>query len=402
MASPSKLKSILRRRSSIEQRCREDEATRARLRYQPWYHHPEKQDGAHVWIGGKRLLMMSSNDYLGLSNHPRVVEAGEAALRKWGSSTTGARLANGSRAYHRELEEDLALFLGKEDCQVLNAGYLACMTAVSTFAQKGDLVLVDRNVHSSLWSGISLSSARVERFAHNKPSDLQDILLTEDRSIPKLVVIEGVYSMEGHIAPLQELLEVSRDHNCFFVLDDAHGFGVLGDRGQGTTGYLDRNNEIDIICGSLSKSMASTGGFIAGSKALVEYLRTHSKQTIFSAAISPAQAACARTALRLLQDEPEHRERLWDNTRYYKRLLNQLDLDIWESQTPAVPIIVGGKERAYRIWKNLMDRGIFTVIAIAPAVPPGRDLLRTAVSARHSREDLERVAEALSRAFKRS
>ncbi|HSH09023.1 MAG TPA: aminotransferase class I/II-fold pyridoxal phosphate-dependent enzyme [Oceanipulchritudo sp.] len=362
----------------------------------------ESNDGAHVYIEGRRMLMMSSNDYLGLSSHPKVIEAGKKALEEWGSSTTGARLANGSRAYHRKLELALAEFIGKEDCQVLSAGYLACMGAVMTYAQRGDLILVDRNVHSSLWSGIGLSGARVERFAHNSPSDLQDILTTESRDLPKLVVMEGVYSMEGHIAPLQELIEVGRDYNCFFVVDDAHGFGVLGDRGQGTVGYLDRTNEVDVICGSLSKSMASTGGFICGSKEVIEYLRTHSKQTIFSAAISPSQAACAHAALEILHDEPEHRERLWDNTRYYKRLLNHLDLDIWNSETPAVPLVIGNKEQTYRVWKQLMDDGIFTVIAIAPAVPPGKDLIRTAVSARHTREDLERVAESLAKAFKRA
>lgn len=402
MASTSKLKSLFRRRSSIRNRCRDDEATRARLKYQPWYHHIERQEGARVWIDGREMLMMSSNDYLGLSDHPKVIEAGEQALAKWGSSTTGARLANGSRTYHRDLELALAEFIGKEDCQILSAGYLACMGAVMTFAEKGDLILVDRNVHSSLWSGISLSGARVERFAHNSPSDLQDILTTEDRDRPKMVVIEGVYSMEGHIAPLQELIEVAHDYNCFFVVDDAHGFGVLGDRGQGTVGYLDRLQEVDVVCGSLSKSMASTGGFIAGSREVIEYLRTHSKQTIFSAAISPSQAACASAALELLQNEPEHRERLWENTRYYKRLLNQLDLDIWNSETPAVPIVIGNKERTYRIWKHLMAEGIFSVIAIAPAVPPGKDLLRTAVSARHTRQDLERVADVLGKALKRA
>lgn len=402
MATSSKIKSFFRRRSSILQRCHDDEATRARLKYNPWYFHIERQEGSKVWVDGQEMLMMSSNDYLGLSDHPRVVQAGQAAMDKWGSSTTGARLANGSRQYHKELEEALADFIGKEACQVLSAGYLACMGAVMTFAQKGDLILVDRNVHSSLWSGISLSGARIERFAHNSPSDLQDILTTEDRDRPKLVVLEGVYSMEGHIAPLQELIEVGRDYNCFFVVDDAHGFGVLGDRGQGTVGYLDRLNETDVICGSLSKSMASTGGFVAGSRAVIEYLRTHNKQTIFSAAISPSQAGCALAALQVLQEEPEHRERLWENTRYYKRLLNQLDLDIWNSETPAVPIVIGSKERTYRIWKSLLDEGIFTVIAIAPAVPPGKDLIRTAVSARHTREDLDRVAEALSKAFKRS
>lgn len=401
VAPLSKLQSFFSRRSSILKRCQEDEATRARLKYQPWYHQFDRQDGAKVWIDGREMLMMSSNDYLGLSTHPKVIQAGKDALDQWGSSTTGARLANGSRRFHDQLEAALAEFLSKEACQVLSAGYLACMASVMTFAQKGDLILVDRNVHSSLWSGITLSGARIERFAHNSASDLQDILMTEDRDRPKLVVVEGVYSMEGHIAPLQELLEVSREHNCFFVVDDAHGFGVLGDRGQGTVGYLDRSNDVDVICGSLSKSMASTGGFVAGSREVIEYLRTHSKQTIFSAAISPSQAACAHAALKVLQEEPEHRERLWENTRYYKRLLNQLDLDTWDSETPAVPIVIGNKERTFRIWKSLMDAGIFTVMAIAPAVPPGKDLLRTAVSARHTYDDLERVAEALGKAYRR-
>lgn len=401
MTFPIRLSPRSRRENSIQQRCVRDEATRARLRYQPWYLHIERQEGAHVWVDGRKLIMMSSNDYLGLTDHPKVLEAGRDALAKWGTSTTGARLANGSRAYHRELEEELAAFLGKEDCIVLSAGYLACMASVATFAAKGDLILVDRNVHSSLWSGISLSAARVERFSHNNPSDLQDILMTEARDMPKMVVVEGVYSMEGHIARLPELIEVARDHNTFFVVDDAHGLGVLGDRGQGTVGYLDRTNEVDLICGSLSKALASTGGYIAGSKAVIEYLRTHSKQTIFSAAISPSQAAGALAALRVLQSEPEHRERLWDNTRYFKQLLNRLELETWESETPAVPIIIGNKERTFRIWRHLLENGVFSVIAIPPAVPPGRDLLRTAVSARMTREQLDRVGDVLKRAFRK-
>jgi 8-amino-7-oxononanoate synthase len=392
---------LLRPKNTILQRCLRDEGTKARLKYNPWYHHITRQNGCRIQVDGRDMLMMSSNDYLGLSFHPRVIQAGQDALAKWGSSTTGSRLANGSRSFHRELEERLAVFLGKEDAMVLSAGYLACMGAVATFAEKGDLILVDRNVHSSLWSGILLSGASVERFAHNNPSDLQDILVTEDRNRPKMVVVEGVYSMEGHIAPLQELIEVCRPFNCFFVVDDAHGLGVLGDRGQGTVGYLDRTNDIDIICGSLSKSMASTGGFIAGSKATIEYLRSHSKQTIFSAAISPSQAAVARASLDVLQDEPEHRERLWENTRYYKRLLNQIGANIWESETPAVPIVLGNKERTYRVWKELMDAGIFTVISIPPGVPPGKDLIRTAVSAQHTFEDLERMVECLKKSLKK-
>jgi 8-amino-7-oxononanoate synthase len=397
---PFEIPSLLRPRNSILQRCVQDEATKARIKYNPWYHHIEAQKGSRVWVDGREMLMMSSNDYLGLSFHPRVLEAGKQAIDTWGSSTTGSRLANGSRVYHRQLEEQLAAFIGTEDAMVLSAGYLACMGAVATFAQKGDLILVDRNVHSSLWSGILLSGANVERFAHNSPSDLQDILITEDRKRPKLVVVEGVYSMEGHIAPLQELIEVCRPYNCFFVVDDAHGLGVLGDRGQGTVGYLDRIPDVDVICGSLSKSTASTGGFIAGSKPVIEYLRSHSKQTIFSAAISPSQAMVARASLEILQQEPEHREKLWENTRFYKRLLNQIGINIWDSETPAVPIVLGHKELTYRVWKHLLDQGIFTVISIPPGVPPGKDLIRTAVSAQHTFEDLERVAEALGKALK--
>lgn len=401
MKKPIFKSNALKRKCTILDRCIHDEATHARLKYNPWYYEIQRQSGSNVWVDGREMLMMSSNDYLGLTDHPKVLAAGVEAMQRWGSSTTGARLANGTRSYHRQLEEEIAAFIGKESSMVLSAGYLACMAAVMTFAQKGDLILVDRNVHSSLWSGITLSGARVERFAHNNPSDLQDILSTEDRARPKMLVIEGVYSMEGHIAPLQEIIEVCREHNCFVVVDDAHGFGVLGDRGQGTVGYLDRTHEVDVICGSLSKSMASTGGFIAGSRQIIEYVRTHSKQSIFSAAISPGQAACAHAALRVLQDEPGHRERLWQNTHYYKRLLNQIGLDIWDSETPAVPIILGNKERTYRIWKSLLASGIFTVIAIAPAVPPGKDLLRTAVSARHTHADLDRVADALAKAVKR-
>ncbi len=396
LRSFSKFKS----RSSILRRCEKDEPTRARLKYDLWYTTFDREEGSYVWKDGQRYLMLSSNDYLGLSFHPKVLEAGRKALKHWGSSTTGARLANGSRSIHRDFEIALARHLGAEDCIVLSAGYLACMAAVGTFAQKGDLILVDRNVHSSLWAGIKQSQAAIERFGHNDPADLQDILMTEDPTRPKMVVIEGVYSMEGHIARLPELVEVARNHDTFFVVDDAHGLGVLGDRGQGTVGFLDCLNGVDVICGSLSKSLASTGGYVAGSKAVIEYLRTHSKQAIFSAATSPAQIACAHEALRLMQSDPEPREKLWDNTRYFKRLLNHLEIDTWDSETPAIPIVLGTRERAYRAWQQLLRAGIFTVMAIAPAVPPGKDLLRTAISARHTREDLEMAAESLKKALR--
>lgn len=401
MPKASPLKALRGARPSLWQRIRGDELTRARLHYDAWYPVFEAQQGAYVVHKGRRLLMLSSNDYLGLSDHPQVVAAGQRALAQWGSSTTGARLANGTRAYHTALEERLAACLGVEAAHVFSAGYLACLSAVSTFASPSDTVLVDRSVHSSLWSGIRLSGARVERFSHNSPSDLQDLLHTLDRASPKLVVVEGVYSMEGHIAPLREMLDVAREHEAFFVVDDAHGFGVLGDRGQGTVGHLDATREVGVICGSLSKSLSSVGGFVAGSRAVIEYFRTHSKQALFSAALSPADAATALAALDLLEREPEHRERLWENTRYFRKILNQLGVDTWDSKTPAIPAVIGSKLKAFRVWRQLYQEGVFTVLALPPAVPPKRDLIRMAVSARHSHADLDFAGEALAKALRR-
>lgn len=387
--------------STIADRCKSDQATKLRLRYAPYYHAMDAQQGTTVRLQGRDMIMLASNDYLGLSFHPKVIEAGREALLHWGSSTTGARISNGSRAYHVELEEKLAAFLGKEACHIHAAGYLSCLSGVASFAQKGDVILADKNIHSCLWDGIRLSTATVERFSHNNPDDLRAVAATLPAGTPKMMVVEGVYSMEGHIADLPALLSVAKDHNCFTVLDDAHGFGVLGRQGRGTADHFGLTDKVDIVCGSMSKSLASTGGFIAGDRDLIEYLRTHSKHTIFSAAISPAQAAVASTALDVLQNEPEHLARLWHNTRRYIALLKSLGLDTWGSETPAVPIVLGDKQRAYTFWQALLEKGVFSVMSIAPAVPPGKDLIRTAISAGHTDEQIDRIAEAMAYALKK-
>ncbi|MBI5691653.1 MAG: aminotransferase class I/II-fold pyridoxal phosphate-dependent enzyme [Verrucomicrobia bacterium] len=382
-------------------RCRDDYATKMRLKYAPYYHAMEAQSGTTVKLQGREMIMLSSNDYLGLSFHPKVIEAGRAAMLKWGTSTTGARTSNGSRAYHVELEERLAEFLGREACHVHVAGYLSCLSSVASFVQKGDVILADKNIHSCLWDGIRLSMATVERFSHNSPEDLRSVLAAVNPDAAKMLVIEGVYSMEGHIARLPELTEIAEEHGCFVVLDDAHGFGVLGRKGRGTVDHFGLNDKVDVLCGSMSKSLASTGGFVAASREVIEYLRSHSKQTIFSAAISPSQAACAQASLEIMQQEPQHLERLWANTRRYRALLKSLGLDTWDSETPAVPIVLGSKERVYPFWKALMEKGIFTVMSIAPAVPAGKDLIRTAISAMHTEEQFEKIAEAMAYAVKR-
>ncbi len=392
---------FLKNKKPILGRCSEDYSTKMRLRYAPFYHAMDAQKGTTIHLDGKEMIMLSSNDYLGLSFHPKVVEAGRAALIKWGTSTTGARPSNGSRTYHLELEQKMATFLGREACHIHAAGYLSCLASVAAFAQKGDVILADKNVHSCLWDGIRLSNATVERFSHNNPDDLREVIATANPTAPKMLVIEGVYSMEGHIARLPELNEIAEEHGCFIVLDDAHGFGVLGRQGRGTVDHFGLNDAVDVICGSLSKSLASTGGFVAASKDVIEYLRTHSKQTIFSAAISPSQAACAQASLEIMQTEPQHLERLWANTKKYRAILKGLGFDTWESETPAVPIVLGSKERVYPFWKALLEKGIFTVMATSPAVPAGKDLIRTAVSAMHTDEQLEKIAAAMAYAAKK-
>lgn len=390
-----------RNKKALLTRCRDDYATKMRLKYAPYYHAMESQHDTTVQLDGREMIMLSSNDYLGLSFHPKVVEAGRAALLKWGTSTTGARTSNGSRTYHEEFEEKLAAFLNREACHVHVAGYLACLSSVASFAQKGDVILADKNIHSCLWDGIRLSMATVERFSHNNPDDLRSILGAVNPDATKMLVIEGVYSMEGHIARLPELAEIAEEHGCFTVLDDAHGFGVLGRQGRGTIDHFALNDKVDIVCGSLSKSLASTGGFIAASREIIEYLRTHSRQTIFSAAISPSQTACAQASLEIMQTEPQHLERLWANTRKYRAILKSLGLDTWDSETPAVPIVLGSKERVYPFWRALLEKGVFTVMSIAPAVPAGRDLIRTAISAMHTDEQLEKIGEAMAYAAKK-
>jgi 7-keto-8-aminopelargonate synthetase-like enzyme len=217
-----------------------------------------------------------------------------------------------------------------------------------------------------------------------------------------MMVLEGVYSMEGHIAHLPALLSIANEYDCFNVLDDAHGFGVLGRQGRGTADHFGLADQVHILCGSMSKSLASTGGFVAGKRDYIEYLRTHGKHTIFSASLSPSQSAAALASLEVMQAEPEHQERLWANTRRYTAILKSLGLDTWGSETPAVPVVIGDKMRAYKFWQALLEKGVFTVLSTAPAVPPGKDLIRTAISAGHTDEQIDRIGEAMAYALKKS
>lgn len=386
----------------VSERCRNDLNTRLRLKYEPYYHVVEEADGLDIVIRGKRMTMMCSNEYLGLSSHPQVRRAAQAAVDQWGTSPCGSRLANGSRGYHVELEEELAAFLGKEACHVSVAGYMACVSSLSSLAQRGDALIVDKSIHASLWDGVQLSGAEVERFTHEDMRSLRALLAQLDPGQPKIIAVDGVYSMEGHVASLPEIVQLAGEYDAFLVVDDCHGFGVLGSEGRGVADHFGLTGKVDLICGSFSKSLASTGGFLAGDKSTIEYLRSNSRQIIFSAAITPSAAAAALESLRVMQREPEHRARLWENTRYLQNLLRAIGVDFWQSPTPAVPIVIGDKEKCYFVWKSLQEQGFFTVMSTSPGVPVGKDLIRTAVSALHTRDMLDRFGDALKVAMKKA
>jgi len=385
----------------VGERCVTDTNTKLRLKFSPYYQVVESCRGVDIVVNGRQMVMMSSNEYLGLSQHPKVVEAAKKALDEWGTSPCGSRLSNGSRAYHVELEEELADFLGKQACHVTAAGYLSCMASLSSLAQREDALIVDKSIHASLVDGARLSTAAIERFSHNDVASLEAILRQLEPGQPKIIVVDGVYSMEGHVAYLPKIVELAKEYSAFVVVDDAHGLGVMGSEGRGVSDHYGLGDDVDMICGSFSKALASSGGFIAADRMTVEYLRSSSRQIIFSAAITPSCAATALAALRVSREEPEHRERLWENTRYMQDILDTLGLDYWESPSPAIPIVIGNKEKCYFVWKSLQEMGFFTVMAVTPGVPAGKDLIRTAASSLHTKEQLDRFGEALKKACKK-
>ncbi len=383
------------------ERCASDLNTKLRLKIRPYYHSVEAQDGAYVTVDGRRMLMMCSNEYLGLSSHPGVKQAAADAVQKWGVSPCGSRMANGNRAYHEELETSLADFFGMEACHVTSAGYLACMAPLSTLLQRHDALLVDKSIHAALWDGAMLSGAKIERFNHEDLDQLKSLLAVLPEKQAKAIAVDGVYSMEGHIASLPKIIEMAEQHRAIVIVDDSHGIGVLGNEGRGTVDHHGLTKRVEILTGSFSKSLASTGGFIAGSHAVIDYLRTNCRQIIFSAGLPPSQTASTLAALRVMRREPEHRQRLLDNAAFYREGLRGLGVDFWNSPSPGTPIVIGDKEKCHRVWSLLWEQGFFTLMVWSPAVATGKELLRTSVTALHSREQIGLFLAALGTALKK-
>jgi 8-amino-7-oxononanoate synthase len=357
----------------------------------------ESAQDPEVSIGGRRLLMLGSNNYLGLTNDPRVKEAAIEAIRKYGSGCAGSRFLNGTLDLHVQLEERLAEFMRQGAAVVFATGFQVNLGAISCLVGKGDTVYLDKQDHACIIDGARLSFGDVSKFRHNDVADLRRQMKNDVGTKGRLIVVDGVFSMEGDIAPLPDLVAVAREFEAALMVDDAHGIGVLGRTGRGTAEHFGLEDEVDLIMGTFSKSMASVGGFIAGDAVVIDFIKHRARSMIFSAAPPPASVAAALATLDIMDREPERRERLWANTRFFAEGLRSLGFDTGDSETPVVPVVVGEDVAALRMVQRLHEEGVFVNCVISPATAPGRALIRTSLMATHTREQLSRALEAMGR-----
>ncbi len=366
----------------------------------PYFKPISKLDGPHVVVDGREMIMIGSNNYLGLTTHSKVRQAALAALEEFGTSCSGSRFLNGTLEMHRTLERSLADFVGKETAQVFSTGFQTNQGVIAPLVGRGDTVVIDRLVHASILDGVRLGFGKVRRFRHNDAESLRRNLEVCGDAKGILVIVDGVYSMDGDLAALPEIVETAKEFGARIMVDDAHGIGVLGEGGQGTTEYFGLTDQVDLIMGTFSKSLASLGGFIAGDDRVVSYIRHHSRALIFSAAMPPSAIAAVQAAVDVIETEPEIRENLWKNTRFLLEGFKDLGFDVGQTATPIIPLIVGEDMKALIFWRRLFDEGLFTNCVLAPGVPEGTQRIRTSLMATHERDDLEKVLDICRRVGK--
>ncbi len=349
-----------------------------------------------VMMGGREMVMLGSNNYLGLTSHPKIKEAAIAAVRKYGAGCAGSRLLNGTLDIHVQLEERLAAFMQKPACVTFSTGFLVNLGVLSSLAGKGDTIYLDRQDHACIFDGARLAvGADIKKFKHNDAADLRRLLaLGGDRSGGRMLVIDGVFSMEGDIAPLPEYTSICDDYEMALMVDDAHGVGVLGKHGRGTAEHFGLEDRVDIIMGTFSKSLATVGGFVVGEPDVIKFIKHRARALMFTAAPPPASVAAVLAAIDIIEAEPERRARLWENTRFMLTALRAIGFDCGESSTPVIPIVVGPDEVAFKMAKMLENEGVFVNAVVSPATPPGRALIRTSYMATHTKEHLTRAVEA--------
>lgn len=368
--------------------------------YYPYFRVVESEQDPEVIVQGRKMIMLGSNNYLGLTSHPKVKEASIEAIRKYGSGCAGSRFLNGTLDIHVKLEEKLAWFFRKDAALTFSTGYQTNLGIISSLAGKDDVVIIDKLDHASIIDACRLSFAEVKKFRHNDMASLEHVL-KESGSRGKLVVVDGVYSMEGDIAPLPKIVPLCRKYGARLMVDDAHGIGVLGRTGRGTAEHFDLEKEVDVIMGTYSKSMASIGGFVVANEDVIHFMKHTSRPLIFSASPPPASVASVIAALDIIDQEPERRERLWHNTNKMMKAFKRMGYDTGSAETPIIPLLMGEMDRAFTMWKILHEEGVFVNPVAPPATPPGRCLIRTSYMATHTDEMLDRVLVIFERAGKK-
>jgi len=362
----------------------------------PYFRVIESAQDPEIIMNGRKMIMVGSNNYLGLTNHPKVKEAAIEAIKKYGTGCAGSRFLNGTLDIHVKLEEKLAGFIRKESALIFSTGFQVNLGVISALVGKDDVAIIDKMDHASIIDGCRLSFGEVKKFKHNDMSDLKR-LLTEYEDKDKLIVVDGVFSMEGDIANLPEIVALAKKYGARIMVDDAHGIGVLGKTGRGTAEHFGLEDEVDLIMGTYSKSLASIGGFISGSADTIHYIKHLARPLIFSASPPPASVAAVGAAIDIIENEPERREQLWKNTTKMLNGFKNLGFDTGHSQTPIIPVIVGEDEKAFLMAMMLQEEGVFANVAVTPAVPAGMALIRTSYMATHTDEHLNIVLKAFEK-----
>jgi len=379
----------------LYQKCREyrDSADAKAQGFYPYFRCIDETHGNYVICEGQPKIMIGSNNYLGLAQDERVIEAACDATRKYGSGCTGSRLLNGTIKLHVELEEALAQFLQREAVVLFSTGFFANQGALTALTEDGDVILCDRENHASIIDGCQFAPAKLIPYRHNSATSLSNRLKRQPAEAGRLVVMDGVFSMSGDIADLPPQLEVAKAHGARVYVDEAHSLGVLGPKGRGAVHHFGLNDDVDIVMGTFSKSLGSMGGFIAGDARMVEYLKHRARCFIFTASLAPSVAGGVLKALEIMQQEPERIEQLWRNTRKMHEGFKRIGFKIGSTQTPIVPILIGSEAKAFYFTQRLYEEGIFATPAIYPAVRYGEAIVRTSYMSSHTEEDLDRVLE---------
>lgn len=360
----------------------------------PYFKPISKAEDTVVTIDGRERVMMGSNNYLSLTHHPKVLEAAGRALEQFGSGCTGSRFLNGTLALHEELEARLAKFFGKESALVFSTGYQANLGLISGLVGRGEVVLIDKLDHASIVDGAKMSYGETMRFNHGDLGQLERKLrpvIASGRGA--LIIVDGVYSMEGDIADIPALVKLCKEYGAALAVDDAHSVGVLGPRGDGTAAHFGMTDDVDIIVGTFSKSLASIGGFVTASEDVIHYLKHHSRPLIFTASLPPANTAGVLAAMDVMIAEPERRENLWKNTHRFQEGCRSLGFDIGPTETPIIPILIGTLEHTFMFWRKLFDGGVFTNPVVPPAVPPDSCRLRASLMATHTTDQIDSALE---------